>query len=236
MRSQLRFILPIAATTVAVCVSGALLTGCGDGISAAPQPSATSPTSAAPAVVTLAQAKAIAADYDLRNNAAIDRASQPPYDERAWASADSGVALAGDIYSTRYKKSAGTHDAAPFTTQVVSAFGSTAARADDGQAPAVWLAAHTTSVSASASRSDGGSATADMGSLRLMVPTQAAGHTTGWRLTASIGGVRLSALPRPNPAPTILTKAQRQAAANAVPAVISAIRTGTPVNSQTPVR
>ncbi|MFD6178261.1 MULTISPECIES: hypothetical protein [unclassified Isoptericola] len=55
---------------------------------------------------------ALWAGYDKRNNAAIKAAAAPKYDSSRWSTADTGVALEGDLYWTRYNQAASKEEGA----------------------------------------------------------------------------------------------------------------------------
>jgi len=193
------------------------LAGCASGSGAAPSSTGSrtaSPSTPADAAAGHAEAAAIVRDYVDRNDVAIARALNPPYDGKAWRAVDSGPVLAADAYDTKRASLRTSRHPKPSSPtkapRVLRAYGSSV-RSSDGQEPWVLAVAHR----------DAASSDTDLATAFVYVK-----RSTGWRLDASIGAVRLESLPaeaKPMPA---LTAAQRQAAADAVPVVIDAVATG----------
>ncbi|NNG39488.1 hypothetical protein HJ588_09410 [Flexivirga sp. ID2601S] len=215
----------------AICAAAALtVSGCSGstGIGAATSTGTSRPaTSAAPAAVSMAEAKAIVATYDRDNQRAIARALNPPYDEKAWQQVDSEQVLASDLYDTKDARLT-KRKAKPsaFDVRLDAAYGSTTVSAD-GQAPWVLTVGQRGGGSpSSASPSAGESAKRTAMS---WIRTSA-----GWRLAATIAGVDPATLPPQGTPPAKLTAAQRQAAANVVPAVARAVNVGDASTVQNP--
>lgn len=150
------------------------------------------------------------ARYDTDNNAAIQKAEGAPYDEHAWSAVDIGPVRATDTHDTRI--SALEKSKVPkgyrYTHRVSKVYGSMT-RSSDGQAPMVLLAG--------TERSTGGKPGSYVSAL---VRT-----ADGWREWADVGA-DTGLLPAAASTVPTLTKAQRQAAANSVPAVVDALQLG----------
>lgn len=204
-----------AAATIAIGVL-LTLTSCSSGsddaaLSSGRSASLSSATSDARAAVTVAEAQAIMRSYDAANNAAIKASGSPTYDEKAWRSADSGPALAGDVFATRLaEQRRDTSTPRTFTHTVTAAYGSTT-RSSDGQPP--WLLV--TGIVPAVGNSG---MPYDFASVLVKGPA-------GWRAWANLGG-DLTSLPKPPRTVRTLTTSQRQAAANSISLLGRAVSTG----------
>ncbi|WP_265444618.1 hypothetical protein [Flexivirga meconopsidis] len=220
---------PGVAAAAICAAAGLTVSGCSGSTASGATTSTGTPrsaTSAAPAAVSMAEAKAIVASYDRDNQRAIARALNPPYDEKAWQQVDSEQVLATDLYDTkdaRLTKRSEKPSASTFGLDAV--YGSTTGSAD-GQSSWVLTVGRWSGGLSSASPSAGESAKRTAMS---WVRTPA-----GWRHAVTITGVDAAKLPPQGTPPTRLTAAQRQAAANVVPAVVRAVDVGDAGTVQNP--
>ncbi len=203
---------------VAIAIGGMLsLTSCSSSVDAVIQSSggstslSSSATHETGAGVTVAEAQAIMQSYDTANNAAIKASGRPTYDEKTWASADAGPALASDVFSTRLAEQQGDKSTPKtFTHTVMHAYGSTT-RSSDGQPP--WLLV--TGIVPAVGNSG---MPYDFASVLVKEPA-------GWRMWANLGG-DLTSLPTAPRTVQQLTTPQRQAAANSISLLGRAVATG----------
>lgn len=175
--------------------------------------------------ITHADATSIARSYDRRNDVAISKALNPPYDASAWRTVDSGPVLAIDAYDTEkaaFNKSTEKGTSAE-KTKLLRAYGSST-RSSDGTSPWVLVVEQ---------RTGGKSAKTAPAYAGVFVK-----GPQGWHMDSSIGGIsgiNPKALPRESTTAPTLTKVQRQSAANAVPVVVDALTTGNMKHVSNPV-
>lgn len=214
----------VRTTFIAAVGAVVVLTGCSSGgsdnvsaqrTSGTPSPSGT-PNVSADGSITRVAAAAVVRDYNADNERAIAHALNPPYDEKAWSTVDSGPIRAADAYDTRSaalkKSKQGSSSSTAGDPQVLRAYGS-ATRSSDGRQPWTLVIAHR----------DGSKAPESSAASAFVYVKEA----NGWRLDAALGDVTLKTLPREVRTTPTLTAAQRQAAADAVPVVVDAVATGT---------
>lgn len=212
-----RFRLAASGAAVAMALGGCAAGGSDGGPSqaAGASTSHTSARKSPDAAITHSEAASIVRAYDKKNNVAISKALNKPYDAEAWRTVDSGPVLAADVYDTRsaaLKKSKQPAPSSPAKSpQVLRAFGSST-HSSDGRQPWMVVIAHRD-----------GSKAPDPSVASAFVYVKGA---EGWRMDASMGGVTLKTLPHEVRTTPSLTAAQRQAAANAVPVVVDAVTTG----------